>query len=1247
MIRCLFVEKKKEFNVQTKRLQNDLAVQLGLEIQDIRIFVRYYTEGISDSDYAKAVKTIFSESPIDRVYKEKLPKLKNYCVAAIELLPGQFDQRADSAAQCIQLLTQKERPLIRCATVYAFKTKPENLKKILRCLINPVEAQQAALKKPLTLQAEIGKIEKEKIIEGFCSFDEEKLKNYHKKHGLAMSLPDLKFIQKYFKKEKRDPKFLELKVLDTYWSDHCRHTTFWTRLDKIKIFSDNPHIAAALAEYQKLHNDLYKDRTDKYPCLMDIATIAAKELKKRGVLKNLDESDEINACSIKVTADIDGQPEDWLVMFKNETHNHPTEIEPFGGAATCLGGAIRDPLSGRVYVYHAMRVTGAADPRLQKTLKGKLSQRTLTTTAAAGFSAYGNQIGLATGLVSEIYHEKYVAKRLEAGFVVGAAPAKNICRAKPQPGDVVLLIGGATGRDGCGGATGSSKAHDLKSVGTCSAEVQKGNPPVERKIQRLFRDPEFSRLIKKCNDFGAGGISVAVGELAPGLDIFLDKVPKKYQGLTALELAISESQERMAVVISKADAEKAECLCRKENLDCTIIANITAENRMQMFYAGEIVADLKRELVDSHGVLNTISAEIHEKNSKYRETPPAEIATDLKKDDYSSALKKEMAQLNVCSQKGLSEMFDSTIGTGTILMPFGNDTQITPALAMAAKLPIENGDTNTATVAAYGCDPYFLSASPFLGALYAVIDSVVKVVAAGADFASVKLTFQEYFMRLRTDPKRWGVPLSALLGAFKAQIELEIAAIGGKDSISGSFENLDVPPTLISFALGIGKADKIITNCLREKDQKLFVLPLRTDQYSVPDFQYFIRLMKKISAEIENENINFATVTGQGGAYAAVTKSVLGSENIGFVFEKNSDFFKPQYGNIIIACRDIDAFADFDKMFLGKTTEDRKIVFGTPAKESSVTKTDILQSYTETLEDIFPTKARSAKSNKISNLSFSEKNYPVSKFKTTAPNVLIPVWPGTNCEYDTAKQFLTAGAKPKIFVLNNLSPHAVEESLIQLENQIQTSQIIALAGGFSGGDEPDGSGKLIVTTFSNPRIKDAISEFLAAGGLIIGICNGFQALVKLGLLPFSEIKPLAEDSPTLTFNNINRHVSTISTVRIASTNSPWLANVSVGELFAVPISHGEGRFVCSKKDLDTMIRNGQIFSQYADPRGDATYISSYNPNGSLYGIEGIISPDGRILGKMGHTERVGKNLMKNIYLQSDMKIFESGVKYFL
>lgn len=1244
MVKRIFVEKKEGYNVSAKKTTADIKNVLGINVDEVREFIRYDIEDLDDEVYAKAKTTIFSEQPVDNLYEE-LPDLNGYRLLVVEYLPGQYDQRADSAMQCVQLLSMAKRPLIKCAKLYAIKGADESgFEKIKKYIINPVESREGSMDIPVTLAQEVQLNLTVPVIEGFTDMSDEEIAAYHKKVGFAMSKEDLAFVRDYFKGEKRNPTESEIKVIDTYWSDHCRHTTFATELTDIKIDSNNPHVEKALGLYRDLYKEFNSKREDKYPCLMDIATIAVKKLKKEGKLDNLDVSDEINACSVEVDVDNDGKIEKWLIMFKNETHNHPTEIEPFGGAATCLGGAIRDPLSGRTYVYQAMRVTGSGDPTqdISTTLKGKLPQRVITKTAAAGYSSYGNQIGLSTGLVAEMYHENYRAKRLETGYVIAGAPKENVVRRKPVEGDIIVLLGGETGRDGCGGATGSSKAHTEKSVEVCGAEVQKGNPPTERKIQRLFRNKEVAQLIVKCNDFGAGGVSVAIGELADSLDIYLDKVPKKYEGLSGTELAISESQERMAVVLDKNDVDKFIEFAAKENLQATAVAEVTDNGRMRMFYAGNVIVDLKRKFLDTNGVKQKQKAHVEDNVSDYMDKIDGMTEEFFDNGDFDKAVLNELSRLNVCSTKGLGEMFDGTIGAASILMPFGGKYQLTPAIAMASKPPT-SGYTDTATVSTYGCSPQLMTSSPFTGAIYSILLSLSKQVACGIDVNTVRLSLQEYFKRLNQDADRWGQPLAALLGALYAQIGFGVGAIGGKDSMSGTFEHIDVPPTLISFAMGIGKASKIITNTFDYKSgaKNIWHVAIPKDEYGIPDFAKTLELYKAMAEECANGNVKAVNVVEEGGVVASVFKACMGNKEGTTWNELSEDMFAPSFGDFAVLAEEIGKLKEFEPRLIailnGTHTAD---ICGKELKMDNAAK-----AFEGTLESVFPTTAPA--SGEVQNLIFCARKQPHVERNIVKPQVFIPVFPGTNCEYDTARAFERAGAKANILVIKNRSPKDIEESAKEIVKALSQSQIIAFPGGFSGGDEPDGSGKFIATTFKNPRIAEAVMELLyKRDGLALGICNGFQALIKLGLVPYGDIREQTPEAPTLTFNNISRHVSTMVNIRIATNKSPWLNKIHVDDVFTVPVSHGEGRFVASKEELDKIIKNGQVATQYVDMTRNATMLSPFNPNGSMYAIEGIISPDGRVLGKMGHSERFDKDLYKNVEGNYDMKLFESGVEYF-
>lgn len=1244
MVKRIFVEKKEGYNVSAKKLASDIKNVLSISVEDVREFIRYDVENIESSVFESAKTTIFSEQPVDNLYEE-LPNLDGYKLLAVEYLPGQYDQRADSAMQCVQLLSMSDRPLIKCAKLYAFKgASEEEFAKIKKYVINPVESREGSMNIPATLVQDVVQNLTVPVLEGFIKMSDNEISDYHKKMGFAMSEKDLIFVRDYFKSEDRNPTESEIKVIDTYWSDHCRHTTFATELVEIDVESNNSHVEKALSLYRDLYKEFNASRDDKYPCLMDIATIAVKKLKKLGKLDNLDVSDEINACSVEVDVDNDGKNEKWLIMFKNETHNHPTEIEPFGGAATCLGGAIRDPLSGRTYVYQAMRVTGAGDPTadISTTLKGKLPQRVITKTAAAGYSSYGNQIGLSTGLVSEMYHDNYKAKRLETGYVIAGAPKENVVRRKPVKGDIIVLLGGETGRDGCGGATGSSKAHTEKSVEVCGAEVQKGNPPTERKIQRLFRNKDVSTLIVKCNDFGAGGVSVAIGELADSLDIYLDKVPKKYEGLSGTELAISESQERMAVVLDKNDVDKFIEYAKTENLAATAVAEVTDNGRMRMFYAGNCIVDLKRKFLDTNGVKQTQIANVKDNVTDYMSRVDAQSQKYFDKGEFDKAVLNELSRLNVCSTKGLGEMFDGTIGASSVLMPFGGKYQLTPAIAMACKPPV-SGHTDTVTVSTYGCSPQLMSASPFTGAIYSILLSLSKQVACGITVDTIRLSLQEFFKRLNQDPERWGQPLAALLGALYAQIGFGVGAIGGKDSMSGTFENIDVPPTLISFAMGVGKASKLATNTFAENlgAKDIYHISIPKDSENIPDFAKTLKLYEAIAKSISNGKIKACNVVEEGGVIASVFKACMGNK-LGTSWDDITiDMLSAQFGDFVVLADDISDLDGFDvekvASLNGTYTAD---ICGVELKMD-----DAVKAFERTLDGVFPTTAPA--SGEVKNLICCARKVEKAPRNIVKPRVFIPVFPGTNCEYDTARAFERAGAKANVLIIKNQSSKDIEQSAKEIVKALQESQIIAFPGGFSGGDEPDGSGKFIATTFKNPMIAEQVMKLLyERDGLALGICNGFQALIKLGLVPYGDIREQKPQAPTLTFNNISRHVSTIVKVRVATNKSPWLNRVHVDDVFSVPVSHGEGRFVASEEELQKIIKGGQVATQYVDMTGSATMVSPFNPNGSMYAIEGIISPDGRVLGKMGHSERIDDNLYKNVEGNYDMKIFESGVDYF-
>ena len=1251
-VKRIFVEKRPGFDVEASNLMADLKNNLGLKnIEKVRMINRYDISGLDGENFEKAKNTILSETNADTVYDEVLPQDNDFKVFAMEYLPGQYDQRADSAAQCVQLLTQGERPQVVSAKLIAVKgdITDAEFAKIQNYLINPVESRLASLDKPESLDMKAAVPDDVAVITNFIVWNDDEMKHYYDSMGFAMTLSDLKFCRDYFRDtEHRDPTVTELRVIDTYWSDHCRHTTFLTRLEKIEIEKSalSKTIEDALQLYYDSREEIYGKDTDRDVSLMDMALVGMKLLKKRGLIPDLDQSDEINACSIEVPVTINGKTEQWLVQFKNETHNHPTEIEPFGGAATCLGGAIRDPLSGRAYVYQAMRVTGSGDPTVpfEKTMEGKLPSRKITTGAAAGYSSYGNQIGLATGQVTELYDSGYVAKRLEIGAVIGASPKENVVRDVPAPDDVIVLLGGRTGRDGCGGATGSSKAHTMDSIETCGAEVQKGNPPTERKIQRLFRNKTVSTMIKRCNDFGAGGVCVAIGELADGLTVDLDKVTKKYDGLDGTELAISESQERMAVVLDPADVDKFIAEADKENLEATAVAVVTENPRLTMQWRGKVIVDLSREFLNTNGVTQVADAYITapDPNQCYRRLAP-EILRDK---NAAEAFKANLSRLEVCSQKGLCERFDASIGASTVLMPFGGVTQLTPEEAMAAKIPLLEGETDDATAMSYGYIPGVSRWSPFHGSAYAVVESLSKLLAIGANPLTPRLTFQEYFERLHDVPQRWGKPAAALLGSLVAQIKLGLPSIGGKDSMSGSFENLDVPPTLVSFAVAMTKASKTISAEFKKSGSKVIYIPVPEEKETLlPDWEKLKTMYQTVYELIHNGKVLAASVVREGGAAAAVARMSFGNR-IGFKFAKeltNDELFAPLSGSLVVELADgvqLDSSVLFYE--LGTTTDDEKITVNGTALDID----ELITEWTGKLEGVFPTKA-ACPENKTEVPLYSERNTSSPVIKTAKPKVFIPVFPGTNCEVDTARAFRKAGAEPQLLIVRNLTPHAIEETIDEMVKLIEQSQMIMLPGGFSGGDEPDGSGKFIATTFRNPRVSEAVNTLLKKrDGLMLGICNGFQALIKLGLVPYGEITDLKENDPTLTFNTVGRHISRMAYTRVTSTKSPWFSSVNAGDVFAVPISHGEGRFVANDDVLKTLIANGQIATQYVDPNGNVAGDIEYNPNGSVCAIEGITSPDGRVLGKMGHSERKGDNLYFNVPFEKDQKIFESGAAYF-
>ena len=1251
-VKRLLVEKREGFDLEAKALMKDLKDSLHIDcIDDLRLLNRYDIEGLSDEICDSASKTIFSEPNLDVVYKEDVEYDKDAKVFAVEYLPGQYDQRADWAAQCVQIINEGQRPNINSAKLYILTgdIDDELFAKIKSYVINPVDSREASLEKPETLKLETEIPTEVATIEGFIDFSMEELEKFLKEQGLAMTIDDLKYVQEYFQnQEKRNPTITEIKVLDTYWSDHCRHTTFMTQIKDVEIEDGkfNEIIKETYSKYVEARNTIYIDR-QKDMCLMDIATIAVKELKAAGKLEDLDESEEINACSVNIDVNVDGKIEKYLLMFKNETHNHPTEIEPFGGAATCLGGAIRDPLSGRSYVYQAMRVTGSADPRtsLEDTLHGKLMQKKITTEAANGYSSYGNQIGLTTGQVTEVYDEDFVAKRMEIGAVIAAVPKENVIRKRPEKGDIIILLGGKTGRDGCGGATGSSKEHSEESIETCGAEVQKGDAPNERKIQRFFRNKEVAQMIKRCNDFGAGGVSVAIGEIAESLDINLDLVPKKYDGLDGTELAISESQERMACAIDAENKDRFIELAGLENLQATHVATVTDTGYLRMFWNGKAIVDLNRAFLDTNGKKQ--QTDIHvpkvDEENTFFNTGKIKVEGETISDKFDSVLK----DLNVCSQKGLVEKFDNTIGSNTVLLPFGGKYQRTPIQGMVAKIPVLDGKTTTSSIMTFGYNPKIGKWSPFHGALYAVVESICKLVAVGGDYKTTRLTFQEYFEKLGKDKTKWGKPFSALLGAYYAQKQFEIPAIGGKDSMSGTFEHINVPPTLVSFAVDTVDAEYVVSQEFKKAGSVLAVIKTPTLESGIPDFDILKKNLDKIRELTQAKKVLASYALGYGGLGEAIAKMAFGNK-IGFEVAKDVDadkLFDPAYGNIALEMdkADLALLEDLDYKVAGKTIEGQYI----DVDGYKVCLGKIYKAYESTLEPIFPTKAVEP-TGEVKNINFIVNEHQKSSLSIAQPKVFIPAFPGTNCEYDSARAFEDAGAKASIKVFRNLNYANIEDSIETMVKEIESSQIVMIPGGFSAGDEPDGSAKFIATVFRNPRIAEAVNDLLTnRDGLMLGICNGFQALIKLGLVPYGEIKPVtAEDAPTITYNNIGRHQAKVVTTRIASNKSPWLAGTQVGDLHSISISHGEGKFVANKETFEQLIANGQIATQYVDLDGNATYDIDYNPNGSFYAVEGITSADGRILGKMGHSERIGKYTLKNIHGEKDQKIFESGVNYF-
>ena len=1248
-VRRVYVEKKPDFAVQAKELKHEISSYLGIKtVTAVHVYIRYDVENISEEVFEKACTCVFSEPPVDVLYKEQIPMAEGARVFSVEYLPGQFDQRADSAVQCVQFLKEDEQPIIKSATTYVIEGNitDEEFEAIKNHCINPVDSRETGMVKPETLVTKFEEPEDVKIFDGFIDMEEAALKELYASLNLAMTFKDFQHIQNYFKnEEKRNPSMTEIRVLDTYWSDHCRHTTFSTELKNV-TFKDGDYKEPIVKTYEKYLADrevLYKGRDDKFICLMDLALLAMKKLKSEGKLQDQEESDEINACSIVVPVDVDGKEEEWLINFKNETHNHPTEIEPFGGAATCLGGAIRDPLSGRTYVYQAMRVTGAADPTVsvKETLKGKLPQKKLVRGAAHGYSSYGNQIGLATGYVKEIYHPNYVAKRMEIGAVMGAAPRRAVKRENSDPGDIIILLGGRTGRDGIGGATGSSKVHTEASIEVCGAEVQKGNAPTERKIQRMFRREEVSKLIKKCNDFGAGGVSVAIGELAPGLQINLDKVPKKYAGLDGTEIAISESQERMAVVVDPKDVDQFLAYSAEENLEAVEVAVVTEDPRLVLKWRGKEIVNISRAFLDTNGA--------HQETEVFVEIPHRVESYFNRKDEtgtFEEVCKNTLSDLNVCSQKGLVERFDSSIGAATVTMPYGGKYQMTPIQTMVAKLPVLKGECDTVTMMSYGFDPYLSKWSPFHGAVYAITESIAKIVATGGDYSNIRLTFQEYFKRLGEDKTRWGQPVAALLGAYQAQMGFGLASIGGKDSMSGTFNDIDVPPTLVSFAVDVAKTTDVITPELKRAGNRLIRICIPTDAYNLPIYSEVKKVYKRITKLIKDGIIKSAYAIGGGGALEAVAKMAFGNK-LGVIFDEEvelKDLTDPKFGSFVVemSTRDVHKLA-IPGLMLGEVTDKHEFVFG----DEVVTLEEAIDTWKKPLEKVFPTRSEGDQSIVATTRHYTKGNIYVCKNKVAKPNVFIPVFPGTNCEYDSAKAFERAGANVITKVFKNLDAQGIRDSVEVFEKAIKESQIIMFPGGFSAGDEPDGSAKFFATAFRNEKLKEAVMDLLNnRDGLALGICNGFQALIKLGLVPEGKIVEQNAKSPTLTTNRIGRHISKVAYTRIASNLSPWFNNVHVDDIFSIPVSHGEGRFVADEDVIQKLFENGQVATQYVDLNGDPTMNEEFNPNGSYHAIEGITSPDGRVLGKMGHSERRDSYVGINIYGQKDQKIFESGVEYF-
>ena len=1256
-VRRVYVEKKPDFAVKAKELKHEVKHYLGIAAEGVRVLIRYDVENVSDDTYKKALQTVFSEPPVDDIYEEEFDA-KGGKVFSVEFLPGQFDQRADSAEQCVKLLNEEEEPIIRSATTYVINgdITDDELEAIKKYCINPVDSRETGAQKPETLVQNFEDPADVAIFDGFIDMAEAQLKELYDSLNLAMTFKDFLHIQNYFKgEEKRNPSMTEIRVLDTYWSDHCRHTTFSTELKNVKFdegFYQAP-IKKTYEDYLNTHKEMYKGRDDKFVCLMDLALLAMKRLKAEGKLDDQEESDEINACSIVVPVEVDGKTEEWLVNFKNETHNHPTEIEPFGGAATCLGGAIRDPLSGRTYVYQAMRVTGAADPTVsvKDTIEGKLPQKKIVREAARGYSSYGNQIGLATGYVKEVYHPDYVAKRMEIGAVMGAAPRRAVQRLTSDPGDKIILLGGRTGRDGIGGATGSSKAHNTESTSVCGAEVQKGNAPTERKLQRLFRREEVSHIIKKCNDFGAGGVSVAIGELADGLRIELDKVPKKYAGLDGTEIAISESQERMAVVVAPQDVEQFLAYAKEENLEATEVAVVTEDPRLILEWRGKEIVNISRAFLDTNGAHQEADVEVEmpaEADNFFKKVELPKVADAVAKGDNKAAWLAMLGDLNVCSQKGLVEMFDGSIGAGSVYMPYGGRYQLTETQSMVAKLPVLKGKCDTVTMMSYGFDPYLSSWSPYHGSVYAVLESLSRIVTAGGDYKKVRFTFQEYFRRMNEDPKRWSQPFAALLGAYDAQIGFGLPSIGGKDSMSGTFNDIDVPPTLVSFAVDVAKEKDVITPELKKAGNKLVLFTIDKNEYDLPVYEKVMALYENIHTLIGEGKILSAYALDGKGLAAAVSKMAFGNK-LGVTVEDSvstDTLFAPGFGNIVAEVSEDALAAVLEKVPGAAVVATVNDTQNFNYKDMSIGMEEALSTWTGTLERVFPTRATEDKE-EVKTDVFDTKEIYICKNKVAKPTVFIPVFPGTNCEYDSAKAFERAGANTIVKVFKNLSAADIRDSVDTFVKAIDQSQIIMFPGGFSAGDEPEGSAKFFATAFRNAKMTEAVNKLLTErDGLALGICNGFQALIKLGLVPYGEIRMQTEDSPTLTYNTINRHISKMVYTKVVTNKSPWLQKATLGQTYCNPASHGEGRFVAPKEWLDKLFANGQVATQYVNEAGLPTMDEEWNVNGSYMAIEGITSPDGRVLGKMAHSERRGDSVAMNIYGEQDMKLFESGVEYF-